>query len=99
VVFNCSAKYHGKSLNDQILQGPDLTNSLVGVLTRFRQDSVAFMLDVEALFHHVCVGPDDCNALRFLWRPDGNVDLEPEGLMMTVHLFSGVSIPAVPILL
>ena len=32
VVFDCSAKYAGTSLNEQLLQGPDLMNSLVGVL-------------------------------------------------------------------
>ena len=36
VIFDCSAKCRGTSLNDQLLQGQDLTNSLVGVLTRFR---------------------------------------------------------------
>ena len=51
VVFDCSAKYRGTSLNDQLLQGPDLTNTLVGVLTRFREESVALMSDVEAMFH------------------------------------------------
>ena len=94
VVFDCSAKYHGKSLNDELLQGPDLTNSLVGVLTRFRQDSVAFMSDVQAMFHQVRVNPEDRSALRFLWWPDGNLDLEPEEFMMTVHLFGAVSSPS-----
>lgn len=53
VVFNCSAKFAGTSLNDQLLQGPDLTNSLVGVLTYFRQEPVAFMADIEAMVYQV----------------------------------------------
>ena len=55
VVFDCAATYHGVSLNDQLLQGPDLTNSIVGVLTRFRQESIALMADIEAMFHQVNV--------------------------------------------
>ena len=51
VVFDCSSKLQGVSLNDCLMQGPDLTNSLVGVLTRFRKDPVAFMGDVVAMFH------------------------------------------------
>ena len=51
IVFDCGATYQGLSLNSQLLQGPDLTNSLTGVLTRFRQGTVAFIADVEAMFH------------------------------------------------
>lgn len=36
VVFDCSAKYCETSLNGKLLQGPDLINSLVGILCRFR---------------------------------------------------------------
>jgi len=67
IVFDCSAKFRGSSLNDQLLQGPDLTNTLVGVLTRFRQEQVAFMSDIESMFYQVRVRPSDCNYLRFLW--------------------------------
>lgn len=77
VVFDCSAKCHGTSLNDQLLQGPDLTNSLVGVLSRFREEQIALMSDIEAMFHQVRVRPSDCDALRFLWWPDGNLDNDP----------------------
>ena len=94
VVFDCSAKYRGSSLNDQLLQGPDLTNSLVGVLTRFREESVALMADIEAMFHQVRVKPDDSNALRFLWWPNRDLNAQPQEFMMTVHLFGGVSSPS-----
>ena len=54
VVFDCSARCEGTSLNCQLLQGPDLTNSLVGVLTRFRQDRIAFMADRIHVSSSVC---------------------------------------------
>ena len=94
VVFDCSAKYRNASLNDQLLQGPDLTNSLVGVLTRFREEPVAMIADIEAMFYQVRVPPNDCDALRFLWWPDGNLSEEPKEYEMRVHLFGGASSPS-----
>lgn len=81
-------------MNDQLLQGPDLTNSLIGVLTRFRQGPTAFMADVEAMFHQVRVPPDDCEALRFLWWPNGDTTAIPEEFQMMVHLFGSISSPS-----
>ncbi|XP_070569421.1 uncharacterized protein [Ptychodera flava] len=51
VVFDCSAKFQGVSLNNLLLQGPDLTDNLLGVLLRFRQEPIALMADIEAMFH------------------------------------------------
>ena len=75
VVFDCSAKYRDTSLNGQLSQGPDLTNSLVGVLTRFRKGPVAIMADIESMFLQVRVSLEDANALRFLWWPNGDLQL------------------------
>ena len=66
VVFDCAATYRGTSLNAQVLQGPDLTNKVVGVLLKFREEPVALMADVEAMYHQLKVHPDDVDALRFL---------------------------------
>ncbi|TWW62354.1 hypothetical protein D4764_04G0010010 [Takifugu flavidus] len=57
-----------------LLQGLDLTSSLVGVLMRFRQEVVAVMADVEAMFHQVRVRNEDTDLLRFLWWPDCNYE-------------------------
>ena len=51
VVFDCAAKFKGASLNVKLLQGPDLTNGLLGVIIRFRQEPVAMVADVEGMFH------------------------------------------------
>ena len=93
VMFNCSVKFQGTFLNDQLLQGPDLTNTLVGVLTWFRQEQIAFMSDIESMFYQVQVSPSDCNYLRFLWWPDSDPNKDPEEYQMLVHLFGGASSP------
>ena len=93
VVFDCSAVYKGQSLNQNLLQGPDLTDSLLGVLCRFRQDKTAFMCDLEAMFHQVMVNVNDRNFLRFLWWKDGDLDNEPIVYRMTAHLFGATSSP------
>ncbi|PFX17886.1 hypothetical protein AWC38_SpisGene17772 [Stylophora pistillata] len=56
-VFDCAAKHKGTSLNDQLLTGPDLTNSIVGVLMRSREEQVALSADIECMLHQVRVVP------------------------------------------
>ena len=65
-VFDAASTFAGTLLNNELLQGPDLTNNLVGILIRFRQDPIALIADIEAMFHQVRVTPDDCDALQFL---------------------------------
>ena len=94
VVFDCSAKFEGTSLNDELLQGPDLTNTLTGVLTRFRQGPVAFMADIESMFHQVRIPLKDCDVLRFLWWSNNDTSSNPEEYQMMVHLFGAISSPS-----
>ena len=94
VVFDCSARYKGHSLNDYLFQGPDLINGLVGVLLRFRKETIGIMCDVEAMYHQFHVSPEHRDLLRFLWWTDGNLDTPPKTYRMTVHLFGAISSPA-----
>ncbi len=94
VVFDCGATFKGTSLNSELLQGPNLTSSLLGVLTRFRQEPVAIMGDIQAMFHQVKVAEQDRDLLRFLWWPQGDMSRELQDYRMTVHLFGAVSSPS-----
>ncbi|XP_022102427.1 uncharacterized protein LOC110985605 [Acanthaster planci] len=93
VVFDCSARYHGVCLNDHLLQGPDLTNALVGVLCRFRREPVALICDVEKMFYQFQVDAEHRNFLRFLWWSNGCYEGDPHVFRMKVHLFGATSSP------
>lgn len=68
LVFNCSFQYNGMNLNESLLPGPILGPSLLGVLLRFREHSVAVSGDVKGMFHQVRLLEQDRPILRFLWR-------------------------------
>ncbi|XP_028513775.1 uncharacterized protein LOC110239139 [Exaiptasia diaphana] len=94
IVFDAAAEYEGASLNKALLQGPDSTNSLIGVLLRFRKGNVALAADVESMFHQVRVPNHDQQALRFLWWTRG-YDEPPDVYVMQVHIFGATSSPCV----
>ena len=94
IVFDCAAKWRGVSLNDMLMQGPDLVSSLVGVLLRFRRESIALTADIECMFHQIRVHQQDVHALRFLWWPGGDLSLDPVLHQMQVHLFGATSSPS-----
>ncbi len=93
IVFDCSAEYRGESLNKHLLQGPDMINSLAGILSRFRKEPIAFTCDIQSMFHQVGVNPEDRDYLRFLWWDDSELENICD-YRMTVHLFGAKSSPA-----
>lgn len=97
VVFDSSAQFHNISLNDVLLRGPDLNNTLIGVLLRFRKEQIAITADIEQMFFSFKVREDHRNYLRFLWHKDNCPDKEIIDYRMTVHVFGNSPSPAVAI--
>ena len=91
VVFDFAAKFKGRCLNDELIQGPNLANLMIGVILRFRKEEVAYMADVEAMYHQVQVPEEQRSLLRFLFWPDGDLNTEPVDFEMCVHTFGAVS--------
>ncbi|KAK3746525.1 hypothetical protein QZH41_016739, partial [Actinostola sp. cb2023] len=71
VVFDCAAKFQGTSINERLMQGPDFTNTLVGVMTRFRKEQTAVMADIESMFYQ-----DSYLRFYFLQRNFYKIDAE-----------------------
>ena len=82
------------SLNDKLMQGPDFTSTLVGVMTRFRQAPIPLMSDIESKFHQVEVAPDHCDALRFLEWPENDMERQPQDYRLKVFPCGAVCSPS-----
>ena len=67
LVFDGAASYFGENLNSNLLTGPDQNNLLLGVLLRFREKEVAFMADIECMYHFFNVPKEHRDAVRFFW--------------------------------
>ena len=93
VVFDVASLHNGVSLNNQLLQGPDLTNNLLGILLRFRQYPKALVADIEGMFNQVKVPPEDSDALRLLWWEDSDLEKLSE-FQMTTHSFGATDSPS-----
>ena len=94
VVFDCAAKFNGTCLNDKLMKGPNLTNSLVGVLTRFRKNKVALVADEKTMFHQIKIDLRDQNALRFLWWNKGDLYKKSKVHKIVVHPFDATLSPS-----
>ena len=66
-VLNGAAKCHGQSLNNALLTGPDLLQSLIHILFSFRQFPKAVSADIEGMFLQVGVIPKDQPSIHLLW--------------------------------
>ena len=95
MVFDSPAENSDVSLNKELLPGPDLMNSPLGVLIRFRRETTAIMCDIEQMFHSFHVDPNHRDFLRFLWFEDNKPGNPITEYRMNVHLFGNGPSPAV----
>ena len=93
VVFDAAAKNKGQSLNSALCTGPDLQNSLIGVLLRFRKNNIAIVTDAEAMFLQDRVKPLDCGSLQFLWAERTEENSKVETYQILVHSFGATDSP------
>ena len=94
-VFDSSAKFNDVSLNSVLMSGPDLTNSLLGILLHFRSHPVAITVDIEQTFYDFLDREDHRNFLQFLWYKDNNPEEDLVEYRMRAHVFGNSPSPAI----
>ncbi|XP_050315358.1 uncharacterized protein LOC126749716 [Anthonomus grandis grandis] len=73
VVFDASCKSDsGFSLNDLLMVGPNVQNSLFSILLRYRIHPVVLSGDIEKMYRQVYVAPEYRKLQRILWRANIN---------------------------
>ena len=68
VVFNSSQKFRDQSLNSSWELGPDVLNSLHGVLLRFRENYFAALGDVKKMYYMVRITIQEQMMQLFCWK-------------------------------
>jgi hypothetical protein len=95
LVFDSAASYAGISLNSYLIQGPDQTNKLRGVLARFREGKVGFVADVKSMFHSFHVNKEHRDYMRFYWFNGNDPKEHLHTYRARVHIFGNTCSPAV----
>ncbi|XP_066599988.1 uncharacterized protein [Prorops nasuta] len=74
VVFDASAKGNrGISLNDSLLVGPTIQNTLFEHLVRFRTFKYVLVADIEKMYRQIWIHPEDRKYQRILWYNQGRI--------------------------
>lgn len=88
VVFNASAKSSsGVSLNDTLMIGPTIQDSIFSLHLKFRLHEIAITADIEKMYKQVLVRPEDRKYQRSLWL-DGDQVITLESNTVTFGISS-----------
>lgn len=86
IVFDSSSTYQGHQLNSYWAKGPDVLNSMLGVLLRMRQEEVVVVGDISRMYHTIKLDRKDQHTHRFLWR-SFDLSKPPEHYVLTTVTF------------
>ncbi|XP_045452660.1 uncharacterized protein LOC123661764 [Melitaea cinxia] len=77
VVFDGSASSSsGFSINDLLMIGPNIQDSLFSILIRARTYKYLLTGDIEKMYRQIEVNPDDRNLQLILWREDESLPIK-----------------------
>ena len=94
MMFDCSAEYLEFAMNKQLIPGSDLTNQIVGVLIRFREEQDAFMGDIETMSYQVRIPKCQRSMLQFLQWEGSNFKNQTSDHQSCVHVIGCASSPS-----
>jgi len=94
-VLDAAATNDGVSLNSFLHTGPNILQSLFGILLRFRLGPVAVNADITEHFSQVAIPPEQQNLVAFLWHEDP--EAEPDVYVNQRHIFGAACSPSVAI--
>ena len=86
IVYNSSVRFCGYSLNDMWAKGPDVLNSLFGIILRVREHPIVFTCDLSKMYNQITLSSFDTHCHRFLWR-DFDQSREPDHYVLTCATF------------
>ncbi|XP_073835298.1 uncharacterized protein isoform X2 [Musca autumnalis] len=94
IVFDAAAEVKNVSLNKCLLSGPDINNSLISTIFKFREAPIAVCGDIKEMFHQVKIAKEDQDCQRFLWR-NGDKNKRVETYVMQRMIFGATCSPTI----
>ncbi|XP_068245285.1 uncharacterized protein [Palaemon carinicauda] len=82
IVFDSSAKYMGQSLNSFWAKGPNILNSMFGILLRFLEKAIGIAGDISKMYNCIKLPELEQHVHRFVWR-NLQSNLKPDHYVMT----------------
>ncbi|XP_063912654.1 uncharacterized protein LOC135129432 [Zophobas morio] len=92
VVFNASLKTtNHKSINENLMVGPNLQQDLFSILIRFRIHKVVITADVKKMYRQILVHPDHRKYQQIFWRFNSTDEIKVFELNTVTYGFASSS--------